>query len=174
MEAQFLLWLDDGREVDVGFLSFIVMEPGSQWPGHVGDVENLVAVGVEEENDELPLRIRAKLEVLRHSGKSVRVGVLACSTATDEVSTSRRARVARELLTAVAGAGFGRLVLTAGNRSSSTLRLDLLRLCEELRGTSAVVSVRFPEEGRLGLGLVPSSGARRALGVMGGVAMETV
>jgi hypothetical protein len=161
------------KELDMGFVSFIVMEPGSQWPGHVGSAENLVVVGVREDNEELPLVVRAKLDTVRRRGESVRVGVLACNGATDETSKSRRVRVARELLAAVACAGFGRLVLTTGSRASSALRHDLLELCEQLRGSSAIVSVRFPEQGRPALDLVPNQDNGGAPHAVGGVALET-
>jgi hypothetical protein len=161
------------KELDMGFVSFIVMEPGSQWPGHVGSAENLVVVGVGEDNEDLPLLVRAKLDAVRGRGESVRVGVLACNGATDEMSTSRRGRVARELLAAVECAGFGRLVLTTGSRASSALRHDLLGLCEQLRGSSAIVSVRFPEQGRPALDLVPNQDTGGALRALRGVALET-
>jgi hypothetical protein len=136
----------------MGVVSLIVMEPGSAWPGHVGDSENVVAVGEKEEG--LLHRIRQKLDALRLRGERVRVAVLACNEATDAASAQRRAELARELLSVVAAAGFGRLVLSAAERAPTPLRHELLALAGVLshtrRGAATVVSVRFCDaiEGR--------------------------
>jgi hypothetical protein len=139
----------------MGIVSLIVMEPGSAWPGHVGDSENVVAVGEKEEG--LLHRIRQKIDSLRRRGEQVRVAVIACNEATDAESAQRRAELAGELLSVVAAAGFGRLVLTAAERAPMPLRRELLALAGSLshtrRGTATVVSVRFCEaiEGRANL-----------------------
>jgi hypothetical protein len=131
----------------VKHVSLIVMEPGSAWPGHVGDSENVVTVAEHEEG--LLERIRERLDTLRRGGEHVRVAVLACNEATDLASVTRRAELAHELLAAVAGVGFGRLVLTAAERASMQLRRDLLSLADTLaqirRGAATTVSVRFSE-----------------------------
>jgi hypothetical protein len=129
----------------MGLVSLIVMEPGSAWPGHVGDSENVIAVGEREEG--LLPRVREKLDALRRRGGRVRVAVLACNEATDVASLARRAELAHELLAAVSAVGFGRLLLTAGERASMQLRRDLLSLADTLTdargGDAATVSVRF-------------------------------
>jgi len=123
------------------------MEPGSAWPGHVGDSENVVTVIEREEG--LLKRIRERLDSLRRRGEHVRIAVLACNEATDVASVARRAELAHELLAAVAAAGFGRLVLTAAERASMQLRRNLLSLADALThahcGTAVTVSVRLPE-----------------------------
>jgi hypothetical protein len=135
--------------------SLIVMEPGSQWPGHVRDCENVVAVGCDQE--ELLQRTRQGLDSLRRRDHYLRVAVLACNAATDVVSAARRAEVAHELWAAVAAVGFGRLLLSATDRASMQLRHELLSLADALsqtlRGSSARVSVRFggATDGRLEL-----------------------
>jgi hypothetical protein len=131
----------------MGLVSLIVMEPGSAWPGHVGDSENVVAVGEHEEG--MLQRIRQMLDALRRRGEYVRVAVLACNQNTDATTAARRSQIANELLTAVASAGFGRLVLSAADRASMQLRRELLSLAGALSytrpGTAATVSVRFSE-----------------------------
>jgi hypothetical protein len=131
----------------MGVVSLIVMEPGSAWPGHVGDSENVVALG--EHDEALLERIRLRLDSLRRHGEHVRVAVLACNEATDVVSVARRSELAQELLTAVAAGGFGRLVLSAAERASAELRRELLSLAGTLsytgRGRAPTVSVRFCE-----------------------------
>jgi hypothetical protein len=131
----------------VRLVSLIVMEPGSAWPGHVGDSENVVTVIEREEG--LLQRIRERLDSLRRRGEHVRIAVLACSGATDVASVARRAELAHELLLAVAVAGFGRLVLIAAERASMQLRRNLLSLADSLThahgGTAVNVSVRLPE-----------------------------
>jgi len=89
----------------MGVVSLIVMEPGSAWPGHVRDSENIVAASYRDEG--LLQRTRRTLAALRGRGQQVRVAVLACSHATDVASLARRAQLAHELLAAVAAAGFG-------------------------------------------------------------------
>jgi len=129
----------------MGVVSLIVMEPGSPWPGHVRDSENLVAVGHDAEG--LLERARRTVQTLQGRRDRVRVAVLACNEATDAASSGRRAEIARELLGAVAPVTHGRLVLWATERASTDLRRDLLalagRLTSELSGTLASVSLRF-------------------------------
>jgi hypothetical protein len=129
----------------MSLVSLIVMEPGSAWPGHVGDSENVVAVGEREEG--LVPRIRRMLDAIRKRGEQVRVAVLACNEATDAASAARRAELARELLAAVAAVGFGRLVLSAADRASMDIRRELLTLAGALSqtpvGVAATISVRF-------------------------------
>jgi hypothetical protein len=144
--------IDSVQEVDMGLVSLIVMESGSAWPGHVGDSENVVAVGEHEEG--LLQRIQKLLDSLRRRGEQVRVAVLACNEATDLAAVAHRLELAHELLDAVTGTSFGRLVLSAAERASMQLRCELISLAGALsysrRGTSATVSVRFNEaiEGR--------------------------
>jgi hypothetical protein len=126
-------------------VSLIVMEPGSAWPGHVGDSENVVAVG--EREDGMLQRIRAILDAIRRRGEQVRVAVLSCNEATDVVSAARRSELAHELLAAVAAVGFGRLVLAAEEHASTQIRRELMTLAGALtymrRGGATTVSVRF-------------------------------
>jgi hypothetical protein len=132
-------------------VSLIVMEPGSEWPGRVGDSENVVEVG---ESDEAMLqRIRWKLSSFRLRGARLRVAVIACNGAMDTASCARRTELARELLAAVAIGGFGRLVLSVADRAPAKLRLELLSLAGSLShagGGGATVSVKFtePRQGR--------------------------
>lgn len=126
-------------------VSLIVMEPGSQWPGHVRNSENIVAIGHDDER--LVERTQQTLASLRLRGQQVGVAVLACNEATDDASVACRAQLAQELLTAVAATRFGRLVLIAAERASMQLRSELLSLAgalsHSLRGTS--VRVTFNE-----------------------------
>jgi hypothetical protein len=127
--------------------AMIVMEPGSEWPGPIGDATNLVAFG--HGCDDLLRRTQDKLGVLQRSKQVVRVAVLACNAATGHAAAIGRARLARALLGAVASTTSGRLVLSASGRTSQQLLQELLALAgalaEELRGTSATVSLRFTE-----------------------------
>ena len=142
-------------------ITLIVMEPGAEWPGHVGDSQDVVAVG--EQGEALLERSRQKLEAMRQRRQSVRVAVLACNDAMDPDSVARRAELAFELLTAVAGAGFGRLVLTASGDVPMRQRRALLALAgalsQRIRGMTATVSVRFGESDRREIGLADGIGA---------------
>jgi hypothetical protein len=148
----------------MGKAALIVVEQGSEWPGHVGDCDNVVAVGYDEEG--LLQKTRQGLDSLRRRGHYLRVAVLACNDATDLVSVAHRAEVAHELLTAVSAAGFGRLLLSARDRASMQLRSELLSLSgalrQRLQGSSATVSVRFggASHGRQGL---PQRSVRKCL-----------
>jgi hypothetical protein len=152
------------REVEMAVVALIVMESGSEWPGHVGDSEDVVALGYDGEG--LLEKTRRKLESLRRQGQNVRVAVLACNQEGDPSSVSRRAEVANELLASVSATGFGKLVLTASKRVSMRQRCELLSLAGELsqsqRGATSGVSVRFGE------------GARRELGLAGGIGGEAL
>lgn len=145
----------------MALVTLIVMEPGSEWPGHVGGSEDVVAVGNGEEG--LLERTRAELEWMRGRGQRVRVAVVACNGATDPEAVERRATVAHELLTAVSATGFGRLVLTTLDGTSTRQRRELLSLAGELshrvRGATAMVSVRFGRADRREIGLSDGLGA---------------
>jgi hypothetical protein len=136
------LWAE---EVNMSIVSLIVMEPGSHWPGHVGDTENVVAAACGEQG--LLQRAEHMVEVLRGRHQAIRVAVLACNDATDVASAGRRAEIARVLLRAVAPVTFGRLVVCAPDRAPVQLRHQLLSLADalihELEGTSATVALRF-------------------------------
>jgi len=125
--------------------AMIVMEPGSEWPGQVGDQTNVVIPG--EGSEDLLQRTRSKLEALRRDHQSVRVAVLACNLAVGAAAEAARAQLARLLLASVTTRLRGRLVLTASAAATLQLRDELLRLAgvltEELRGKRATVSVRF-------------------------------
>jgi hypothetical protein len=128
-------------------VSLIVMEAGSDWPGHVRNSENIVTVG-DHDGEGLLMRTRQRVTSLRQRGQTVRVAVLACNAATDIASVASRAALARELLEVVAAAHFGRLVLSVGDRAPMQLRCELLSLAgvlsHALRGAS--VWVRFLQE----------------------------
>src|SRR5580692_4481917 len=127
----------------MGVVSLIVMEPGSQWPGHVRDSENVVAASFEDEG--LLHRTRRTLALLQQRGQHVRVAVLACNETIDAASVTRRTQLAHELLAAVTAAGVGRLVLSSVEQASMPLRRELLSLAGALSQTvlGACVRVRF-------------------------------
>jgi len=147
----------------MGTVSLIVVEQGSEWPGHVGNCENVMAVGSHKEG--LLQSTRQGLDSLRRRGHYLRVAVLACNEATDLASASHRAEVARELLTAVSAAGFGRLLLSATDRASMDQRRELLSLAgalsQTLPASSVTVAVRFGASDRRQS--LPQKAARRYL-----------
>jgi|SRR5580658_5167379 hypothetical protein len=136
--------------IEMPMVSLVVMEPGSAWPGHVGDHSNLVAFS--QKGEKLLQRTQEKLDTLRRGQQNVRVAVLACNEETEGAVDGYRAKIARTLLAAVKDATFGRLVLSASGGASLRLRQELFALAgtlsEQLRGTSATVSLRFPEASR--------------------------
>ncbi len=132
----------------MGVVSLIVMEPGSRWPGHVRDSENIVAASHLGEG--LLQRTQRTLEGLLQRGQHVRVAVLACSDATDAVALACRAQLARELLAAVAVTGYGRLVLSSAEHASISLRRELLTLAGALSQTVLGTSVRVRFEDTTG------------------------
>jgi hypothetical protein len=130
--------------------AMIVMEPGSDWPGQIGDVTNLVAFS--QGCDDVLRRTQEKLAWLQRSKQVVRVAVLACNTATGDAAAGHRAQLARMLLGAVSCATRGRLILSASGSTSPGLRQELLALAatlaKELRGSTATVSLRLSEASR--------------------------
>ena len=124
--------------------TMIVMEPGSDWPGHVGDSTHVVAFS--HDSEDLLRRTEGRLGALRRGNHGVHVAVLACNAATGSASAGRPP-LARTLLGAVSGTSHGRLVLCASGRSSHELRLELFALTgaltEEIRGTTTMVSLKF-------------------------------
>jgi hypothetical protein len=128
-------------------VAFVVMEPGSEWPGHVGMSETLVALKPGQDTVRCT---RERLASLHRQRAEVHVAVLACNDDTDAETADRRIALGRELLATIRRAWHGRLVLTASaGRASLRLRQHLLSLVEtltdELRGTSATVTLRFTE-----------------------------
>jgi hypothetical protein len=138
------------EHIDMPMVSLIVMEPGSEWPGHVGDHSNLVAFS--QKGEKMLQRTQERLDTLRRGQQSVRVAVLACNEEAEGSAGGCRAKIARTLLAAVKDTTFGRLVLSAKGGASHRLRQELLALAgtlsDELRGTTATVSLRFPEASR--------------------------
>ena len=126
-------------------LSVVVMEPGSDWPGQVGDSTTLVAFS--QGGDELLRRTQSRLKALADHHQSVRVAVLACNGDTEGLTASRRERIARVLLDAVATASGGRLIVSANRAASHPLREHLFALVgaltKALQGSNASVSLRF-------------------------------
>jgi hypothetical protein len=131
-------------------VSLIVMEPGSDWPGRIGDSENVIELG--DSDDAMLQRVRWRLASLRLRGARLRVAVIACNGATDAASVAGRERLARELLAAVADSSYGRVMLSASELASTQLRLELLSLAEALsyagRGRATVL-VKFTEPSRV-------------------------
>jgi hypothetical protein len=109
--------------------TMVVMEPGSDWPGQIGDSMNVVA---GHKGDDLLRRAQEKLGALWRNETRVRVAVLACNSATDRGAAVRRAQVAHTLLDAVSHSSFGRLILGASERASHPLRQELLALAHAL------------------------------------------
>ncbi len=136
------------EEIDIAVVSLVVMEPGSEWPRHFGHHSNLVAFS--QKREKLLQRTQEELDTLRRGQQSVRVAVLACNGDTDGEVDRYRTKIARTLLAAVMGTTFGRLVLSASCGASLRARQELLAiagtLTEQLRGTSATVSLSFSEE----------------------------
>jgi glutamate racemase len=89
----------------MAMVSLVVMEPGSEWPGHVGDAANLVAFS--QDGERLLQKTKEKLEALRRDKQDVRVAVLACNTETGGTADGCRAQVAGTLLAAVRGPRLG-------------------------------------------------------------------
>jgi hypothetical protein len=145
--------------------ALVVMEPGSDWPGQIGDSMNVVASS--DGGEDLFRRTREKIIALHDSKKAVRVAVLACNFATDGAAVGRRAQLARTLLGAVTCSTFGRFILGASGRASYPFREALLALAgaitEEARGTTVTVSLRFTEasQGQLFRVVQIASEARR-------------
>jgi hypothetical protein len=129
-------------------IALVVMEPGSAWPGHVGDEETLVVLRSDRD---MVASARERLATLERARQHVRVAVLACNGAIDHASGIRRAGVAGDLLAAVSRVQSGRLVLTAPPAPASRhLCQHLLwlvgTLTDRLRGTSATVTLRLTDE----------------------------
>jgi hypothetical protein len=129
-------------------IALVVMEPGSEWPGHVGDAETLVAL--RSLDGTLLESTRMRLASLRLGRDDVRVAVLACSASTDARAHDERAQIADELLGSVLEARRGRLVLTAPMRGAPPLlRQQLIGLAgvlsERLRGTSTTLTLKLSD-----------------------------
>jgi hypothetical protein len=77
-------------------VSLVVMEPGSEWPGHVGDSANLVAFS--HDGEKLLRRTQEKVDGLRRHKQDIRFAVLACNGKTDVDGNGYRSQVARTLL----------------------------------------------------------------------------
>ena len=126
--------------------SVVVMEPGSDWPGQIGDAMSVVA---SREGD-LVRVTEEQLDALRRRKERVRVAVLACCTATGRSVAATRLYLGRILLGALRKEGHGKLLVCVSARAGYELRAELLELVgtltEEARGTSTTVSLRFRED----------------------------
>jgi hypothetical protein len=126
----------------------VVMESGSDWPGQIGDSTIVVGFG-SGDDEELCQRTHEKLEALSRGKQLVRVALLACNASAGGSAADLRARLARMLLRAVTGATCGRLILSVSGQACLRLREELFALAgalsQELRGTTATVSLRFTD-----------------------------
>ncbi len=120
-------------------VSLVVMERGSDWPGHVGTTEELVAFA--HDDAELLPRTQERLGTFLSTGRSIWLAVLACNAACGQVVRERRAAVARALMSAVAPVRFGRVVLSASGSASRLLREELLSLVGELTAAAPAPQV---------------------------------
>ena len=128
-------------------VALVVMEPGSEWPGHVGDEETLVVLRSDRN---MVASARERLAALERARQPVSVAVLSCNAATDVASGIQRADVASDLLAAVSRVRWGRLVLVVppahGSRYFCEHFLALVgRLTDRLRGTSATVTLKLTD-----------------------------
>jgi hypothetical protein len=138
------------EEIAMSMVSLVVMEPGSEWPRQVGNHPNLIAF--TQKGEKLLQRTQEELETLRRGQQNVRVAVLACNGDADGGVDGYRAKIARSLLASVTSTTFGRLVLSAKGGASLRVRQELLALAgtlsEQLRGTTATLSLRFTAPSR--------------------------
>jgi hypothetical protein len=143
--------IDVRKEGDMTTTAMVVMEPGSAWPGWVGD--SLYVVAFSRGGEDLVRRTRDRLRALQGHAERVRVAVLACSSTTNPELARDRITLAHALLGAVTTTARGRLILSATRCASAGLRQELLAptgaLTDQLRGTSATVSLRFAEAARV-------------------------
>jgi hypothetical protein len=125
--------------------AMVVMEPGGDWPGQVGDSTDVVAL--RHEGEELLRRTEERIGALHRGKRAVRIAVLACGSAAGAAAVGQRTRLARMLLGAVVGAASGQLILSASERASDQLRRELFvlagELTEQLQGKTATICVRF-------------------------------
>ena len=125
----------------------VVMEHGSEWPGHVSSSMSVLAL--EPDEPEAVYRTEEGLDALRRSHQRVQVAMLACNPALDTFALATRARLARVLLDSVARDVDGRLILCASVLACGELRTELLghvgALTQASRGTLTTVSLRFIE-----------------------------
>jgi hypothetical protein len=160
-----------GGSPPMSAVSLIVMEPGSEWPGHFGGCGEVVAIG--HDDDGLARRTRQEIAKVQARGHHVRVAVLACNEAFDSEARLRRAEVVDELLGALKLTRFGRLLLSARQRAPLSFRCDMLLLAatltDALRERSASVSVRFGDAQALPAeaGFGESTLAKSALRILG-------
>ncbi|MGA7121759.1 MAG: hypothetical protein WBY94_16755 [Polyangiaceae bacterium] len=131
-------------------VALVVMELGSEWPGWFGGCADVVAFS--QGGEKLLRRTEEALGALRRGRQDISVAVFACNEHPEADLGGYRAQIAQALLSAVRGAPSGRLILTASDRAPARVRFELLSLAgalsENLRGTTATVSLRFIESAR--------------------------
>ena len=127
--------------------AMVVMEPGSDWPGQIGDSTSVVAFS--RKGEDLVRRTKERLGALARSKQNVRVAVLACNSSAGGAALGRRAELARMLLGAVSGSTCGRLIVSASGGASPETRQELLALAgaltEQFQESSATISLWFTE-----------------------------
>jgi hypothetical protein len=133
------------NEVEMMTTAVVVMEPGSDWPGQIGDSMNVLALSPGGRDD--LRRTQETLAVLHRRKQGVHVAALTCGATADARVAGRRAQLAGVLLDTVAAGTDGQLILTASDSARNPARDELLALAdtliERLRGTNATVSLRF-------------------------------
>jgi hypothetical protein len=97
--------------------AFVVIEPGGDWPGQVG--ESMDVVAFPNGADDLLPRTREKLGAIHRSEQGVRVAVLACNSTAGGATALRRVQLARLLFGAVTSATRGRVGEVSRDRRPS-------------------------------------------------------
>lgn len=118
-------------------LALVVMERGSPWPPEIHrDAVNLVALAQEphESGAALLQRVRAHVQAIEQTGRSVRLAVLCCNDEIGSDVVAARVLVAWVLLEALRRTERGRLLLLARPSSPGPLRSSLLELAGALTG----------------------------------------
>jgi hypothetical protein len=154
---------------------FVVVEQGADWHGSATE-RSVSATGramvfqqPSETPAELALRVRRRVQLLRHSSTPVELAVVAASDATDDATFQARCQIAQALLSTM-GAGTARLVFEAPASISNDGRHELLSiagtLTGQLHGSQIEVSVRFAEpRGTQADAAMPSPPVRQTSGV---------
>jgi hypothetical protein len=142
--------------------SVVVLEEGADFPRWIAEYQRrapnsvVVAHTAGESMDDLCARVTRKLPELNGE---LRVGVVACSPSDDEAHLAARERLCRLLIDTLAPNGGGEVVLAASLSGSDASKHAIFELagalCENLRGSSRVVRVRF-SNGRPESGIMPS------------------
>jgi len=156
--------------------ALVVMEAGARWPSYTRELAGRASSAVVESQpaiesaQEFAARVVGRAARLTERSVTIPVAILAVSQRIDPEAQQARYHIARNVVSMMAAADGGELLIMGDEHFSEDVRHELVAfagaLCDGLAGGTVSVRVRFGtgQSGMRSLGVPPSTRNQAALG----------